>query len=333
VPIQEGDPPETELPSGEPAYPDVPVSEGEWADPDATETVSDTDPAALTDFNAVLEPHGHWVEDETYGTVWVPHSSSVGSDFAPYVTRGHWALSPAGQWTWVSDYSFGWVVFHYGRWVYVQHLGWSWVPGRRYAPAWVVFRSSLYGDPYLGWAPLPPRYAWRRGRAVWLARVPPAPYVFCATRWVFHPSVGTHVLRNRQRTRALAERSRLYVPSRPTRVDRRSPNLDQARVAPGDRPSARVTRTLRAPVRTRVISKATGAAPERASAAPPKRRPPLKRRPPRKQPDTKPKKPDTKPTQRTPEPSPKATPSPKVKRPAGGVVPRRAPAKPLRKKR
>jgi hypothetical protein len=287
-----------------------------WVDSDAGENATDTDASALTDFDATLRPHGRWVEDATYGTVWVPAREAVGPNFAPYVTGGHWALTPSGQWLWVSDYPFGWVVFHYGRWVYVPQLGWSWIPGRAYAPAWVVFRSSVYGDPYLGWAPLPPRYVWRHGRAVWLVRVPPAPYVFCATRWVFRPHVGSYVLRNRRRTRLLAERSRRYVPSRPGRVGPAGPNLEQARVAPSDAPKARITRTLRVPVRTRVASE-PGApprrAPVRAAPKPKKRRKPKhKSAPPRKR---------------------KRVLPPKRKRGSYPFAPPRTPSKPLRRPR
>lgn len=46
------------------------------------------DPRALTDFRAPLEPYGTWVDDGTYGTVWVPRADVVGSDFAPSGSYG-----------------------------------------------------------------------------------------------------------------------------------------------------------------------------------------------------------------------------------------------------
>lgn len=318
VPIQE-EPTEQAQSGGEvpsPPSPDeaaAPAAE-EWLDADADEPVSDTDPSALTDFNPVLEPHGHWVEDSTYGTVWVPHAAAVGPDFAPYVSHGHWALTPGGSWVWVSDYPFGWVVFHYGRWVYVPGLGWSWIPGRRYAPAWVVFRTSAYGDSYVGWAPLPPRYVWRGGRAVWLRRIPPAPYVFCSTRWVFHRGVSAHVLRERQRTRVLAARSRQYVPSRPER-SARGPSLDEARVSPRERPPTRVDKTRRVPLQRRVaVPEPPRTRPGPARVAPPK--PPAPKRDKAKAPAAKPKQ----------------TPQEASKR-RDSVIPKRAPTKPVRRKR
>jgi hypothetical protein len=76
----------------------------------------DTDPSALSDFRSTLDPYGTWTEDPTYGTVWVPSPTVVGSDFTPYVSAGHWAYDD--DYVWVSDYQWGWAPFHYGRWVW-----------------------------------------------------------------------------------------------------------------------------------------------------------------------------------------------------------------------
>ena len=54
---------------------------------------------------------------------------------------------------WVSDEPFGWATYHYGRWGYAEDIGWYWVPGRRWAPAWVSWRR---GSDHIVWAPLPP---------------------------------------------------------------------------------------------------------------------------------------------------------------------------------
>ncbi len=58
-------------------------------------------------------------------------------------------------WTWVADPSepWGWATYHYGRWTNLDGIGWVWVPGYTWAPAWVSWR---YGGGYCGWAPLPP---------------------------------------------------------------------------------------------------------------------------------------------------------------------------------
>src|SRR5271154_1658872 len=96
-----------------------------------------------------LSPYGQWIDYPNYGYVWQP---SVGSDFKPYATNGHWVYTDMG-WTWVSDYNWGWATFHYGRWFYDGNYGWMWVPGYDWAPAWVSWRSS---NDYYGWAPLMP---------------------------------------------------------------------------------------------------------------------------------------------------------------------------------
>ncbi len=154
----------------------------------------DTDPSALTDFHSTLDPYGSWVDDPTYGTVWEPSPSVVGTDFTPYETAGSWSYDDYGNYVWVSDYDWGWAPFHYGRWAYLG-AGWGWIPGRTYAGAWVSWRS---GGGYLGWAPLPPTWYWRGGYAFGLGVVPYAPYAFCGYHDVFSPHFGGHLVTGSQ---------------------------------------------------------------------------------------------------------------------------------------
>src|SRR5215472_8149386 len=72
------------------AYPPSPEP-GEEVDVAAqSDAYADTDPSALQDFHPALDPYGTWVDDPTYGTVWVPNRDVVGDDFEAYVTAGHW---------------------------------------------------------------------------------------------------------------------------------------------------------------------------------------------------------------------------------------------------
>lgn len=66
----------------------------------APRDVADADPRALSEFRPTLDKYGDWVEDARYGLVWVPARRWVGDDFAPYLTRGHWALDTRGDWVW-----------------------------------------------------------------------------------------------------------------------------------------------------------------------------------------------------------------------------------------
>ena len=54
-------------------------------------------------------------------------------------------------------------MFHYGRW-YRDSVGWVWVPGYDWGPAWVCWRQ---GDGYCGWAPLPPAAVFKPGIGLW----------------------------------------------------------------------------------------------------------------------------------------------------------------------
>ncbi|HEY3594149.1 MAG TPA: DUF6600 domain-containing protein, partial [Polyangiaceae bacterium] len=137
-------PPST-VPGGQPSSAVDPTN------PATYDPATETDPAALSDFHDTLAPYGSWGDDSTYGTVWVPNAGVVGSDFAPYVTNGHWGLGSEGSWVWMSDFNWGWAPFHYGRWVWIGGRGWGWIPGRVYAPAWVVWQTGYYDDYYLGW--------------------------------------------------------------------------------------------------------------------------------------------------------------------------------------
>jgi len=105
----------------------------------------------LAFFHNDLAPYGRWVSTGAYGDVFVPR---VATGWRPY-SHGHWVWTDLG-WTWVSNEPFGWACDHYGRWAYDAGLGWEWVPGTNWSPAYVSWQSS---PDYVGWAPLPPTVA------------------------------------------------------------------------------------------------------------------------------------------------------------------------------
>jgi DNA segregation ATPase FtsK/SpoIIIE-like protein len=96
-----------------------------------------------------LSPYGTWVINPDYGYVWIP---SVDPGFTPYATNGYWVFTDEG-WTWVSNYSWGWAPFHYGRWYTDPYYGPMWVPDNEWGPGWVTWRRSAN---YYGWAPIGP---------------------------------------------------------------------------------------------------------------------------------------------------------------------------------
>ncbi len=108
------------------------------------------DDVSIETFYEELAPYGVWINDPQYGRVWRPDVDQ--DEFRPYYSRGHWEMTKYGN-TWVSDYDWGWAPFHYGRWHHHSRRGWLWIPGRKWAPAWVSWRS---GGGHYGWAPLGP---------------------------------------------------------------------------------------------------------------------------------------------------------------------------------
>ncbi len=187
--------------------------EGEVAVGASADEYVDTDPSALTDFKPVLAPYGTWVDDGTYGTVWVPREDVVGRDFQPYMTAGRWTYSDEASWVWVSDYEWGWAPFHYGRWVSLPQRGWAWIPGRQYAGAWVTWRTGPVGYEYLGWAPMAPSWYWMNGVAVgWSFGWYSPRYVYCPHAYIYHPGFHPYVVRSGPSYATIHERTRPYTP-------------------------------------------------------------------------------------------------------------------------
>jgi hypothetical protein len=116
---------------------------------DGSAPAASDDTITFQTFYDSLATMGTWIQTADYGYVWQPQVNDP--DWAPY-TNGHWVYTDAG-WTWDSDEPWGWATYHYGRWVNLEGIGWVWVPGYTWAPAWVSWR---YGDGFAGWAPLPP---------------------------------------------------------------------------------------------------------------------------------------------------------------------------------
>jgi hypothetical protein len=94
-----------------------------------------------------LDRHGRWVDSGEYGWVWQPNG--VAEDWRPYY-QGRWAPYSAGM-TWISDEPWAYVAYHHGRWHWSLGVGWFWIPGVNYSPAWVAWNNT---PGYYGWAPL-----------------------------------------------------------------------------------------------------------------------------------------------------------------------------------
>jgi hypothetical protein len=140
-----------------------------------------------------LEPHGVWVRHARYNYVFCP--TGVDASWRPY-THGRWLYVEDRGWYFASDEPFAWATYHYGRWFADRNLGWCWVPGTKWAPAWVSWRRS---DAVVGWAPLPPE---GEGYAVSVEvsrrELPEAYWVFVPTERFVEPDLSVNIVIGRQ---------------------------------------------------------------------------------------------------------------------------------------
>ena len=95
-------------------------------------------------------------------------------------------------WTWVSDYEWGAVPYHYGTWVSDPRYGWVWIPGEVWAPSWVVFRTT---PDYIGWAPVPPGFS----VGVSIEFGAPSSFIYVSSRDFLAPRLRTAII-PRERT-------------------------------------------------------------------------------------------------------------------------------------
>jgi hypothetical protein len=144
-------------------------------------------------FYGALSPYGEWVRHPYYGWVWFPRNVHAG--WRPY-SIGRWVMSDYG-WTWVSYERFGWATYHYGRWAWDRYVGWLWVPGTDWAPAWVAWQQ---GNGYIGWAPLPPAVGFDLRVGIQLGGfnlsfgIAPRNYAFVDERRFLEPRVSSYIV-------------------------------------------------------------------------------------------------------------------------------------------
>jgi len=95
--------------------------------------------------------YGEWLWDELYGYVWRPYidNGAYPWGWSPYY-YGSWSYS-GGQMFWVPQEPWGWIPYHLGVWQWDKKLGWVWLPGSMFAPAWADW-EFFFG--YASWRPL-----------------------------------------------------------------------------------------------------------------------------------------------------------------------------------
>ena len=103
-------------------------------------------PPEVQMYGGVFDRYGSWTQLAPYGYVWYPSTTIA---WRPYYF-GFWShVGPYG-WTWIGTDPWTWPTHHYGRWGYGRG-SWFWIPGRRWAPAWVHWAVA---PGYVSWCPL-----------------------------------------------------------------------------------------------------------------------------------------------------------------------------------
>jgi hypothetical protein len=187
--------------------------------------------ASYSTFYRNLEPYGVWRETSSYGYVWQPREAERSRSWRPY-TNGRWIYTDAG-WTWISEEPFGWATYHYGRWTRLRNIGWIWVPGDEWAPAWVSWRKS---NDYVGWAPLPPEAHFDRRAGIhnWADNyydIGPDQYCFVPTNQIGARRVETAVVPAERNVTIVNETTNVTnITYSNTTIINQGPSYDELRV-------------------------------------------------------------------------------------------------------
>lgn len=109
-------------------------------------------PRAVFDFAQRFgNTNGEWLWDDLYGYVWRPFLNDrryPWGNWSPYV-YGRWA-EVGNSMFWVPEEPWGWVPYHLGLWQWDRKLGWVWLPGSLFAPAWAAWD---FFEGYFAWRP------------------------------------------------------------------------------------------------------------------------------------------------------------------------------------
>jgi hypothetical protein len=87
-----------------------------------------------------------------------PVAVEAEASYMPFA-NGQWHFTDAG-WYFKAATPAEEVTSHYGRWSFSGSLGWVWLPGRVWSPAWVEWREDT---DHVAWTPVPPQVYFKGG--------------------------------------------------------------------------------------------------------------------------------------------------------------------------
>lgn len=128
--------------------------------------------------------------------VWKPSTDlavSLGSDnlnqpeYRPYY-NGQW-LNTDNGWYFNAPTPEEEIVHHYGRWNHNPALGWVWVPGRVWSPAWVDWKVN---DSYVAWTPVPAG-VYIQNEVIEVPVIPEEKYAVVEKRYFVKPMIYEYI--------------------------------------------------------------------------------------------------------------------------------------------
>jgi hypothetical protein len=126
---------------------------------------------------------GEWLWDDLYGYAWRPYidNGAYPWGWQPYL-YGQWS-SYGSQMFWIPGEPWGWIPYHLGVWHWSKKIGWVWLPGSLFAPAWATW------DFYFGYACWRPwgLYDWMYG---YHSPYGPSRFHYIDGVWAYEPYVG-----------------------------------------------------------------------------------------------------------------------------------------------
>jgi hypothetical protein len=154
--------------------------------------------------------HGEWAWHSLYGFVWKPHYQRKypGGDWQPYV-YGSWSVFD-NQMFWVPQEPWGWVPYHLGVWFWDKDVGWMWLPGDAFAPAWVTWEFFAGYPMWKPWS----LYDWYYGSLSY-----PSYY---GNPWAYYPGYDSTIPPGQKKVPLktikkdqLKDKKRVGIPSKP----------------------------------------------------------------------------------------------------------------------
>jgi hypothetical protein len=161
--------------------------------------------------------YGEWKWSPLYGFVWKPYYSRnyPTGEWQPYM-HGSWT-SFDNQLFWVPEEPWGWAPYHLGVWMWDKDIGWIWIPGDAFAPAWVTWEFCAG---YYMWKPWS-MYDW------YYSSLNYSRYGYYGDPWSYYPDYGQVPLPGQKaplrtiKKEQLKDEKRTGIPQKPPKTIRR----------------------------------------------------------------------------------------------------------------